>query len=423
MTGTRHSESGNRVLRELKIQRFKSIYEENVEFGKANLFVGPNGSGKSNILEALGVLAAALSNGLDSNSLDLKGVRLSLAHLFKSAFKSHSLPRTFRLEARFDHGRYACSISASPNSPMLEFSTEALFDGDRQVFGRSPSGIKLHSATSQISSISKHNVSPSRSVWSILEPIADISPELRKELDEFASFAIYAPQTAIMRGLAVDQRVVEPLGLTGSGLANALDGVLSELPPEETQRILQIVWEPGWANQIRVGQYEPSIVPGHVRSEGLVMYIRDKFMRAGRNMLSAFDASEGTLYLIFVAILLAHPRTPKSFALDNVDGTLNPRLVRKLSKHLVDIVTDDTAGERQAFMTSHHPSSLDSFDIFEDSQRIFVAQRDEHKDRKGRSQFMALLPPAGMTKEKWVETHRGKNLSELLLAERIPGAL
>lgn len=411
------------MLRKLKIERFKSIYEEYVDFGKVNLFVGPNGAGKSNILEALGVLAAALSNGLDSNSLDLKGVRLSLPHLFKSAFKNHKLPRTFRLEAQFEHGRYNCSISASPSSTFLEFSTEALYDGDRQVFGRSPHGIKLHSARDQLKAISKENISSSRSVWSILEPFADISSGLRQELDEFSSFAIYAPQTAIMRGLAVDQRVVEPLGLTGSGLANALNGVLSELPREESERILQIVWEPGWANQIRIGSHDSNIVPGHVLSEGLVMYIRDKFMHAGRNMLSAFDASEGTLYLIFVATLLAHPRTPKNFALDNVDGTLNPRLVRKLSKHLVDIVASNSEGGRQAFMTSHHPSSLDSFDIFDESQRIFVASRDDHKDRRGRSHFTALLPPEGMSKEQWVETHRGKNLSELLLAERIPGAL
>lgn len=411
------------MLRKLRIERFKSIYEEYVDLGKANLFVGPNGAGKSNILEALGVLAAALSNGIDSASLDLKGVRLSLPHLFKSAFKNHKLPRTFRLEAEFEHGRYNCSISASPASAFLEFSTEALYDGNRQVFGRSPHGIKLHSARQQLRAISKEHVSPSRSVWSILEPFADISTELRRELDEFASFAIYAPQTAIMRGLAVDQRVVEPLGLTGSGLANALDAVIKELPKEEINRILQIVWEPGWADQITIGGHNSNIVPGHVLSEGLVMYIRDKFMHAGRNMLSAFDASEGTLYLIFVATLLAHPRTPKSFALDNVDGTLNPRLVRKLSKHLVEIVAGEAAEGRQAFMTSHHPSSLDSFDIFDRSQRIFVASRDGQKESRGRSHFMPLLPPDGMTKEKWVEAHRGKNLSELLLAERIPGAL
>ena len=85
------------MLKHLRIERFKSVYEQSIEFGKVNLFVGANGAGKSNILEALGVLSAALSNGLEPNTLDLKGVRLSIPNLFKSSFKNHDLPKTFRV--------------------------------------------------------------------------------------------------------------------------------------------------------------------------------------------------------------------------------------------------------------------------------------------------------------------------------------
>ncbi|MBZ9919090.1 ATP-binding protein [Mesorhizobium sp. BR1-1-12] len=413
------------MLRRLRIQRFKSIFEQEIDFGKVNLFVGPNGAGKSNVLEALGILAAALSNGLDPSVLDVKGVRLSLPHQFKSAFKNEHLPSTFRLEAEFDNGRYDCSISAGTNRSFLEFGTEALYDGDQQVFGRSGHGIKLHSARDQIPSFEKSAVASARSVWSVVGPFAKISAGLRAELEEFSRFAIYAPQTAIMRGMAVDNRIVEPLGLTGSGLATALDTVLTEnMPREKIDSFLKIIWEPGWANQIEISNLDTSIVPAHVLSEGRVMYIRDRYMRAGRNKLSAFDASEGTLYLIFVATLLAHKQTPKAFGLDNVDGTLNPRLVRSLSKHLVDIVTGSSPEEnRQAFMTSHHPSSLDSVDIFDQDQKIFVVSRDDDPKRRGQSNYFSLRPPGGMTKAKWVEAHGGKNLSELLLSERIPGAL
>lgn len=414
------------VLKKLRIERFKSIYEQEIEFGKVNLFVGPNGSGKSNILEALGVLSAALSNGLEPNILDLKGVRLSLPHLFKSAFKKHDLPKTFRLEAHFENGRYDCSIRAGAQSTFLEFSTEALYDGDRQVFGRSNHGTKLHSVAKDVPSFSKELVASTRSIWSVIDPLVKISPGLRAELDEFSKFAIYAPQTAVMRGLAIDQRVVEPLGLTGSGLASAFDNILHDKSLGELRNILQVIWEPGWADRIRIGSFDPGIVPTQVRSEGVLLYIRDKYMRAGRNMLSAFDASEGTLYLVFVAALLAHRQTPNTFALDNVDGTLNPRLVRKLSKHLVDVVATMKPEEsRQVFMTSHHPSSLDSFDIFSSDQRIFVCHRlsDEKSKVLGQSVYDPLLPPKDFTKQAWTDAHRGKNLSDLLLANRIPGAL
>ena len=90
---------GATVLKSITIKRFRSIHEQTIAFGHANLFIGSNGAGKSNVLEALGVLGAALSNGIDPVTLDNKGVRLSLPSLFKSAFKNHDLPKTFRIEA------------------------------------------------------------------------------------------------------------------------------------------------------------------------------------------------------------------------------------------------------------------------------------------------------------------------------------
>jgi predicted ATPase len=411
------------VLKRLRIERFKSIYEEDIEFGAVNLFVGANGAGKSNVLEALGVLSAALSKGLEPTTLDLRGVRLSLPNLFKSSFKNHDLPKTFRLEAEFENGRYECSIRASGKSQFLEFFSEALYDGHRQVFGRSNHGIKLHGAADQVPGFDRSLVETSRSVWSIIGPVTTISAGLRRELDDFSRFAIYAPQTAIMRGLAVDSRVVEPLGLTGSGLAAAFRDI-QDAGATEFDQILKIIWEPGWSAAVSTGSYNSDVVPSQVRSEGLLLYFRDKYMQARRSELSAYDASEGTLYLLFVATLLAHPSTPETFALDNVDGTLNPSLVRKLTDHVVNVVRSDADGHRQVFMTSHHPSSLDSFDIFDPGQKIFICYRRQRSEAvPGSTSIRQLEPPPEMTKADWVIKNRGRNLSELLLTERIPDAL
>lgn len=414
------------MLRRLTIKRFKSIYEQTLEIGQVNLFVGPNGSGKSNVLEAIGILAAVFARGLDPSELDLKGIRLSLPHIFKSAFRGHDLPKTFRLEAEFEYGRYECSIRASTSSSYLEFFSEALYEGQKQVYGRSAHGIKVHGAGKTLPILDKSAVELSRSVWSVVAPFVDIGAEFRSELQRFSRYAIYAPQTAIMRGLAIDNRVVEPLGLTGSGLANAIEQTIRTLSDKEFREVASIIWEPGWAKSIEIDNFDSNIVPGHVMSEGRSLYIKDRFMRGGRNMLSAFDASEGTLYLIFVAALLGHPDTPTSFALDNVDGTLNPRLVRTLTDHIVDVVqsANGRGQERQVFMTSHHPSALDSFDIFDKTQRVFICNRSTAPDTvQGSTFFRPLEPPEGMDRDKWAATHGGNNLSELLLEGRIRDAL
>jgi energy-coupling factor transporter ATP-binding protein EcfA2 len=414
------------VLKKIRIERFRSIHEQTLEFGRVNLFVGSNGSGKSNVLEALGVLSAALSQGIDPTTLDYRGVRLSLPSMFKSAFKNHALPKTFSIEAQFEHGRYLCGIRAGQSSSFLEFFSESLFDGDRQVFGRSMHGTKLHSVASDMPGFSPEAVDSTRSVWSVISPFVTISKELREELEEFSNFAIYAPQTAVMRGLAIDPKVIEPLGLTGSGLPAALNHIQRYLPVAFVNELLKVVWQPGWTNRITTGPHDSKIIPGQVRSEGMLLYMRDRYMHSDRNMLSAFDASEGTLYLIFVATLLGHPETPNTFALDNVDGTLNPRLVRSLMEHVVSLVCGDLiSNNHQVFMTSHHPSSLDSIDIFDERQRIFVCHRNTSANEGvvGSSDFRPLLPPTSVSKEDWNLKHKGRNLSELFLGDRIPNAL
>ncbi len=50
-------------------------------------FIGANGSGKSTILEAIELLSAAMIDRVDANSLQRKGVRLSVPELYKSRFK------------------------------------------------------------------------------------------------------------------------------------------------------------------------------------------------------------------------------------------------------------------------------------------------------------------------------------------------
>ena len=73
-------------IREISIHNFKSLYNFSFEPGRLNVFIGANGSGKSSVLEALGVLSAAMTDRVNTNSLQRKGVRLSTSALYKSKF-------------------------------------------------------------------------------------------------------------------------------------------------------------------------------------------------------------------------------------------------------------------------------------------------------------------------------------------------
>ena len=69
-------------IREISIQNFKSLYNVSFEPGKLNVFLGANGSGKSSVLEAVGVLSAAMTDRVNTNSLQRKGVRLSYSLIY-----------------------------------------------------------------------------------------------------------------------------------------------------------------------------------------------------------------------------------------------------------------------------------------------------------------------------------------------------
>ena len=75
-------------LRKMGFGNFKSLYNTSFEPGKVNVFIGANGSGKSTILEAIGLLSAAMTDRVDANSLQRKGVRLKESHIMESGFRA-----------------------------------------------------------------------------------------------------------------------------------------------------------------------------------------------------------------------------------------------------------------------------------------------------------------------------------------------
>ena len=75
-------------------------------------------------------------------------------------------------------------------------------------------------------------------------------------------------------------------------------------------------------------------------------------------------------------------------------------------------------GPLQIFMTSHNPTSLDAFDLFDDEQRVFVVARDS----EGATTATRLQPPSGMSREEWKIAAGGRNLSQMWLENMIEGA-
>lgn len=421
------------MITRLTIERFKSIRKASFKPGRVNLFIGGNGAGKSNALEAIGVVSAALERGISDDDLSRKGVRITPPELMKSAFKHFDLPRTLQITAEFpDEIAYRMNLSGSQEDTILAFFSEKCTHGGDRIFGRSPSGSNV------LGESIPRKPSRYRSLWDQVRNAFEFPPAVENALESLYKFAIYTPQTDFLRGVKNGRVNTPPIGLHGEGLPEAVRGLLKQprrggrrrrrkkkIKYELANRAIRLATLPQWANSVEVGKVQEYMASRDMldRKEDMVYFI-DKFMHLRRNTLSVYDSSEGALFLLFAAVLLSHDEAPRVFALDNVDSALNPAMTRALLETVIEITNTShranlDIGPRQVFLTSHNPSSLDAFDLFDPHQRIFVVERND----EGHTEITRLRPNKGMSREDWYEAANGRSLSQLWLDGWIRGAL
>ena len=361
------------MVKTLIVDRFKSIRAATLELGRVNLLIGGNGSGKSNILEAIGVLSAAAYRGLGDSDLARKGVRITPPALMKSAFKNYQLPKTLQLTAEFEGAvTYKINLTGKDDDPLLTFFSESCTYGNRKMFGQGTNGVQV------LGKSIYDELYKNRSIWDQVRIGHKFPDRVRKAFHMLSEYAIYSPQTDFLRGMQTGKVDTPPIGLHGEGLPQAVLGLIRqryepirtdessdgedniEATTELKRRALQLAFLPKWANLVKVGRLEKHLISRALSAQGDEMvYFIDRFMHSKRNTLSVHDSSEGTLFLLFIAILLAHDESPKVFSIDNVDNALNPGMTRLLLETAIHTTAVSSrqnlrCGPRQLFLTSHN---------------------------------------------------------------------
>lgn len=366
------------MIRKITINGFKSIPEMTLELGSVNCFIGANGVGKSNILEAIGVLGAAANGVVDDEALLRRGVRPGLPRLYKSSFETERTPAHIALSAS---GRSSQEYRISLLNPLENpepawaFKTEYLTDdGTNEIVSNGVRG--------------KKNLDPTQGLAAL--KILDLDKENRacKLMRRLQNYAIYSPNTLALRGMAGDPQSREPVGLSGGRLADAFadfrKGIL-----DKNEDILDSVFELiDWVDDIETTNAAGSLLSPSVARTQEVLKFTDRFMRKGRNTLSASDASEGALYVLFTAILCLSPKSPRLFAIDNLDQALNPRLVTLLTSKLGEWLKQVGKQGRQLLFTAHNPAVLDGLDLMDTEIRLFAVDRNSN----GHTKVNRILP-------------------------------
>ena len=379
-------------IKEIKIKNFKSLYDVSFCPGNINVFIGANGSGKSSVLEAIGVLSAAMTDRVNNNSLQRKGVRLSTSSLYKSQFRSieRSMPTVdFAMNWERNHDKYDYSVhlTTPSDNDTWKYHSESVSKNGEIVFGRSNrTSVQLNNKVGYYALSEK------------------LTGEEYTDMGNYISgYGIYQPDTLTLRGNVADPTQVTPIGLNGGRLADAMEDLFSVVDDEimfgtlSMDDVLELI---EWASDIHITKPKKSNLNPGVPSTRQVIEFQDRFLK-NKSVFTGYDASEGALYVLFMLTLAMHPDVPGMFAIDSFDHALNPRLAKRITEIFSQLIIESG---KTVFMTTHNPLVLDGLNLADERIRLFAINKNKYGYAElNRIQFSQKLLETGQSLSRlWI---------------------
>lgn len=353
------------MIRELQINNYKSLHELTLEVGRFNVLIGENGCGKSNLLEAIALAAAAAADKLDNEFLVSRGIRVTEPQLMRSAFSDEGLFRAITIAVVFENlGVEEKYTLVNDNLTYAKWARLSDLDKIKETHIRfiieNPANHDPDDVIAKLFGVSNEMAK------SHIEHYKNIENNEAK----LKHFIIYSPENTALRNFYKEGQV-EPLGINGEGLLKLLK-VIQNKSADQLQEIHESLQLFDW--------YAALEIPKVLSSS------EDKVTITDRYLAQAFDqrsANEGFLFVLFYIALMVSDDTPKIFAIDNIDTSLNPKLCTKLIKELVRLAKKY---DKQVFVTTHNPAILDGIDLGDDDQRLLVVSRN----KQGHTRFKRI---------------------------------
>jgi AAA15 family ATPase/GTPase len=394
------------MLKSFTIEGFKSLGKPiTVELGQVNVFIGANGSGKTNVLESLATLACSVSKRysgqIDDKALKDKGVRPSPKEHYMSSFRGPAISNSINSEnlIRFQatwkkQGKvvYECKLNPETKEKggKWHYIEEVLTTDDIEDIERNVKGVFVYGRANEKGEKNvvhfKIHLEPysgfiaSNLGEEIRIPVSDNELLLYNglvpadDIQSTSNFLIYSPSSSILRDEIEDPDQNDPVGLHGGRLANAVEDLIdADENKFGSLRASQVLNFLDWVEDFHTTEPSRHLLASNVPARRTIISFNDRFMVQGKDAISAYNASEGALYVLFLLVLALHPDTPPVFSVDNFDQAMNPRLVMRLTELFCEVMLKS---EKQALITTHNPAVLDGLDITEDNIRLFAVDRD-----------------------------------------------
>jgi predicted ATPase len=341
------------VLKEVKIENYKSIHQLKLELARITVFIGENGCGKSNILEAIALASAAADDKLDNEFLASRGIRVTEPQLMRSAFEKENLDKEIKIDIKGKAEEKFSCILHNDNSPYSQWVNKK---------------IDIVTTTSSTDSVFS-NLDDTK--YNILTSHFKNNYVSSKLFSSLIKFTIYSPENQALRTFEKEGQI-QPLGINGEGLLKLLK-VLNSNNQEQLNEIKEKLQLIDW--------FQDFEAPPNLSSIQNSIQIKDRYLDTDLAYFDQRSSNEGFLFLLFYFALFISDLTPKFFAIDNIDASLNPRLCRRLMQELVELAKKH---DKQVIFTTHNPAVLDGLDLDDGEQRLFAIYRNQLGHTKAR---------------------------------------
>jgi AAA15 family ATPase/GTPase len=373
------------MITELRIRNYKSILDTTMELSNVNVFIGENGCGKTNILEAVGMLSARMKGSTGITMLTSKGIRVTRPSLTLSSFLYQKKSSEFSIyyistdfsiedfsfippiyEMIYDNKVYGGAIFYPTD--INDIYTE--WDGgkdNKQHFIREGYKDEVNDAFLQVYENLKKAIPIKINDGTKRE---QYNSELSPSIKYIKPYLIFNLNTQALRGISTESKEV-PLGIYGEGL----DVLLNDFSKEEWEILKRYTYLIDWLDDIVIDKSDKLKYEGHkLGRSNSVLYFRDKFMAKKNNVFAAENSNEGILHILFYLALVISKKTPRFFAIDNIEASLNPKLCRVLMKILAELAIER---DKQILITTHNPAILDGLNLNDDRQRLNIVKRSD----------------------------------------------
>ena len=350
------------MLSRLRVQRFKSLFDTEVNLEPLTVFIGPNGSGKSNICEALFELSNLLN--FNPNFYSIRPYILSNSPINK-VWQGKLDYLSFEVSAIFEENEGSLNIKFSYSEKTIYTTL------NRKKLDNDNFGVQIGNWTREYLLERQYMNSP---IDIALEKVRiyDFSPTDLRDRD---------PRKELER--------------SGKGIAYSLVDILlsnrkgfDELERRLTQLVPNI-------KGIKLPRGE------HPSVQTFLLELTDKY---SEHPIPATDVSDGTLRLLGFLTALYQEETPSIICFEEIENGVHPWLLHKMMELLKIVSTEGINGKPvQVLITTHSPLLLNYVEPYQ--------VRAVELNKEGKTQVHAL-PLESKRFQKALEAYDGE-LGEL----------